>query len=147
MKSLIALEGIATPHQGLWQIESYEDHFAITTKEALTVGAFKWHDEIQEQIDTFGLELRPHSKGLKGYSHFDVLEEGCLRDAIERLYWLESCCWIINRMVAKSTQTAWNEAIEKALSKTPIPADPDEVVNPIGAIAFMQPRELWDNFA
>lgn len=136
---------MTTAHEGIWILERHDDHFTITSKEAVTVGPFRWLEELQDRLDVFGLELRQRGGQRNGYAHFAELESGCIADAIDRLYWLEDSCWRINRGVAQYTAELWQRALE-GVECAPELSEGD-VVNPLAFLPDLPPRQLRSDYA
>jgi hypothetical protein len=145
--ALAAALPLVTAHEGVWRVTTYDEHFTITSRDAITVGPFSWIKEVQSKMDVFGLELRPVANRLHGFSHFEMLSAGCIVDAVDRLYWLEDRCWRINNAIAKYTGEMWAKGIDETMEHVPTLDDPDDLVNPLPLCPDLPPRQIWKNFA
>lgn len=147
LSAMAAALPLVTAHEGVWRVATYDEHFTITSRDAITVGPFAWLEDVQAKLDRFGLELRPVGRRLHGFAHFEMLSAGCIVDAIDRHYWLEDRCWRINCAIGKYTGEMWAKGVDETLACVPMLDDPDDVVNPLPLFPDMPPRQIWKNFA
>lgn len=115
----------------IWQLD-WGQGYALTSRFALTPGPFDHHAGVADWLYRHGLGLIPENGSVRGVAYFTNIEPGCLRDAMDRLIWLENAILHINRELQELSRKHWDElkqASDKIMAERDPSTDPDEIMS------------------
>lgn len=134
-EALLAMSPVDTKDDAewiIWKLTWAEKAYALTSPFAVTPGPFEHHAEVADWLYRHGLGLvYDNTYGLRGVAYFTDIEPGCLRDAMDRLVWLENAIIHLNLRLEQISQDFWGEAkrdSDVVLDQLPSTFPSDEIV-------------------
>src|SRR5207249_2270199 len=96
----------------------------------LTPRPVNHQEAVDEWLWRHGLGLEPREFFVEGVAYFLEIEPGCMRDAMDRLAWLEHVFGELNQQLDRAGRRFWKR-VEKesdlAVEKLGRPPEPDEI--------------------
>jgi hypothetical protein len=109
-EALMAMDPVETEDDAEWEIwQESEGAYAITSTFALTPGPFEHQPVVDEWLWRHGLGLKPEEHFVQGIAYFTEIDAGCVRDAMERLTWLENAFVDLNERLNQAGREFWHD--------------------------------------
>lgn len=112
LADFMALTPAAIGHDSDWLIwQLIEDNpsegYGITSQFATTPGPFPYHQSICTWLSRHALDLEAYDTFVQGVAYFGDLEGDQLKDAIQRLDWLELVFRDVNQLIINYSGEFW----------------------------------------
>lgn len=123
LDEILDSEPPASEDDAEWTIIRWPDmSYSLTSSFCRTFGPFRAQYAINNTLRPYALRLSEFRADLHGIADFASLEAGCLRDAMERLRFLESLCIRLNKSIEIFLDFEWSAATSALLN---VPSKPE----------------------
>ena len=132
---LMQMLAVDTQDDAEWQIwrPSHMEGYALSSTFAVTPNLYDGGPELLDWLFRHALDVERGGPDSVGVAYFTELAPGCLRDAMERLAWLENAILDLNRGLVGLAEGFWRDARDSSDAEAEqLPADwcPDEIIPP-----------------
>jgi hypothetical protein len=111
VEALTDMDPVQTEDDAEWAVWRLENGagYALSSTFAVTPGPFLHQPEVDKWLWRHGLGLEPFNFYVEGVAYFLEIEPGCLRDAMDRLAWLESALEELRDKYEAAGRAFWSE--------------------------------------